>query len=210
MKPINILYLNSCVYEVTKDIGTDQTHSLVKQDNNVIPMIDIYIDRKRDVSYNEIVEMYAVALQQDHAEKVKCSFAYPVMPNEVVNASKFQKGLDVKMDWTIVSGVSIEQRFRDPTKPVMMKGDATVEERTQAIEDALTPTEVEVPILIAFPETERYMFDIRISHCPPTAVTEYDSTKKEVDPNLDDEGLPMAAEAMGLHIGEDVKDMKKE
>ena len=48
------------------------------------------------------------------------------------------------------------------------------------------------------------MYEIKLAHTPVGAVTEWDSSKHEVDPNLNKEqDIPLAIDPTGLHIDPD-------
>ena len=194
-------YLICNVYECTKDIHTGKVNYHMRQENNPIPVLDVTIYRNAvGEAPNTIVANYKDILEHNAGQKVELEVlsVFPLRP-------QFENWDDPKLwgdgRYTVVQGTMIKQVKRDPNKPVIvMQGQS----KSEAIKRALTPEEVAVPFIMLVPETSKYMYDLKICHTPVTAVEEWDSSKKEVDPllNNDDNQPPMAIDPTGLHLGD--------
>lgn len=160
LKPMAIQHVNSCVYELMVD-QKGETRHLFKQVNNAIPVTKVSIERHTGVSFNELAKLSEPEMS---SEPKKCFYAYPMT----------EKDKDTKGNFTVVSGIMLETRKRDPSEPIAVSAD-DAEARSKALAAALTPYVVEVPFMLAFWETDKLMFDITLSHIPKTAISEVTS-----------------------------------
>lgn len=180
-----VQYLNSRVYEVEIDDATKNTNSLIKQTNNTIPVIGYRMERRPDVCYDELVKEFE-EMFKDSEEPLWKMRGYPLTDKFVGVSADMDHRItvdpDQKCNYTIIYGWTVEQRRHDPNKPIIVQGDTSPEAIAKARADALKPYTVTRPFLLVFPESDRMMFDITVTHAPQGAVTHWDSTKQEQAP----------------------------
>lgn len=152
-----VQHLNSCVYELAMNAEGETKH-LFKQHNNVIPVIGTVIERRHNVSFNELKEQVQKKFESVE-EPLKCMAAYPLT----------EEDYDTKGNITLVYGWMVEYRRHDPNQPIAVPVDDP-EGHERALKAALTPYPVSVPFMLAFMETGKYMFDLTLSHVPDGAV----------------------------------------
>lgn len=198
-----VQYLITTVYECSKDVATDKVNCLEKQTNDALPVLNVSIWRTTTpMTAEEIIKTHKEIVENTNKdltkeEPLKILYGYPLLQYD-------EKSLKASHQFTVVHGIVIEQRRHSVDEPVIIQGDTSEDARAKAIEDHLTPYEVAVPFIALFPETDRYMFEIRLAHTPLGAVSEWDSSKHEVDPNLNKEqDIPLAIDPTGLHIDPD-------
>ena len=160
----SLLHLNTSVYELAED-ADGNTHPLMKQVNNTIPVTQVFCQRKVDVTYNELVEAYKKFTEGDGVKEHKTFWLYPLKETQ----------LDERMNFTIVHGIMMDVRKNDPMDLPMVSipVNATKEEETAAKLKQLRPYSVPVGFMMAIPETKKLMFDVSLSHIPPEAVSQY-------------------------------------
>ena len=176
--PVRRVWFENKVYEVVKDTNKNTYKPLNKQTNGPWVLLGYQVERRIGESYNQIADWFENAFKEQAKQKgvhTKIMHAYPLKEDD----------FDKAMNFTIIYGWKIEQRKRDPNKPVVIPGELSHEEVLQARMDSLKPIELAIPFLLALPETDRYMFDYKFSYTPDTAIVEYDSSKHERDPFLD-------------------------
>ena len=166
---MHIQHLNSCVYELTVDKEGNTKH-LFKQHNNAIPVIGVVIERRHDTTFNELRAEILEKFQNHARESVKVMPAYPL--NET--------NLDSKGDFTLIYGWLVEYRKNDPNQPIAVPVDDQ-EGYDAAMRAALMPYLVSVPFMLAFVETENFMFDVSLSHIPSGAITEVEDVEQVAD-----------------------------
>lgn len=200
-------YLLCNVYECTKDQFTGKIDYHMKQENTPIPVLDVTIYRNAVAdSPNNIVAHYKSILESNAGRDVelKVLSAYPLRP-------QFEDWNDQKLfgegRYTVVQGTMIEQRKRNPDQPIIIREGQS---KSEEIRKALTPEEVAVPFILLIPETPQFMYDLKICHTPETAVTVWDSSKKETDPLLNEEQTQIPIDPLGLHIANDAQKPEQE
>ena len=195
-----VQYLITTVYECSKDVATGKVNCLEKQANDALPVLNVSMWRTTTPmtaeeiikTHKEIVENTDKDLTKE--EPLKIMYGYPLLQYN-------EESLKAIHQFTVVHGIMIEQRKHSVDEPVIIQGDTSEDARAKAIEDHLRPYEVAVPFIALFSETDRYMFEIKLAHTPLGAVTEWDSSKHDVDPNLNKEqDIPLAIDPTGLHI----------
>ena len=198
-----VQYLLTTVYECSKDVATGKINCLEKQVNDALPVLNVSIWRTTTPmtaeeiiqSHKQIVENTNKDLTKD--EPLRIMYGFPLMQYD-------EKTLKENHQFTVIHGIMIEQRKHSVDEPVIVQGDTSEDARAKAIEDHLKPYEVALPFIALFPETDKYMYEIKLAHTPVGAVTEWDSSKHEVDPNLNKEqDIPLAIDPTGLHIDPD-------
>lgn len=194
MPGFEIQYINSRVYEITLDEATGKTNSLFKQINTAIPVVGYQMYRRYDVCFNDLVKEMEEAYK-DASEPLWVMRGFPLMDQPVgISADMDDRPIvtpDQITNYTVITGWCVETRRQDPHIPVIVKGDTSPEAISRARAEALTPYSVTRPFLLAFPESQRYMFEIRVSHVAEGAVTRWDSSKHEVAPDSDLEAMSL-------------------
>lgn len=188
-------YLSFTVYEVSKDVATNKVNYLVKSETSGLPVVGVSVCRtSTPASYNELKRVETSILEQAGVNPESVEF-FPIYPLD----PKYPELYDEQHQFTVVKGTYLKLVKPNHDKPYTVPGDATPEQRTQALKDALQPTVEEIPFVALFPETENYMFDFKISYTPVGAVTEWDSSKVTTDPllNKESETVPFASDPTG-------------
>lgn len=198
-----VQYLISTIYECTQDVATGKINYLEKQASDALPVLNVSIWRTTvPMTANEIIQSHKQIVENTNKEltkeePLKIMYGYPLMQYN-------EETLKANHQFTVVHGIMIEQRKHSVDDPVIVQGDTSEDARAKAIEDHLKPYEVAVPFIALFPETDRYMFEIKLAHTPEGAVTKWDSSKHEVDPYLNGEkDIPLPIDPTGLHIDPD-------
>ena len=175
---VRFLHFNSCVYElsVKDDNGTYITNHLMRQKNNTLIFENIAL-----TTMNISPVAFVQSLQEEGIYR-KILTLYPCkkiedLPQEVA-------------PFIAVKGTLLEKVDIDPDKMPMAIGEEdTPEARLQAVKNNLKLRYIRVSTCIIVPITERYMFDLTISHVPPQAITYID--KDQILPEQEEE-LPSA------------------
>lgn len=183
------------IYEILEDVHTSKLSVLDKQKGMAgakpgeaapLQVRDVTITRLDNISFEEIVVKYkdqVLAIEGLDCKEVKEMLGYPLLRNKY-NEKDYVVDPTTKCTYTVVYGVDIETRRRSPNETIIVKPDATQEERTKAIEESLKPYDVDVPFIFAIPEVDQVAVDIILTRLAPEAITKWDSSKKDVDPNL--------------------------
>lgn len=157
-----VQHFNSCVYELSRN-EKGETTPLMKQQNNAIPVLGIIIERRSEETFNQFKqEMF----EKFHASKepLKVFHMFPLK----------EEDFDTVNNFTVAFGWMVETRKHDPKQPIAVPA-GDLEAQHQARIAALTPYQVVVPFAIAFVESDRFMFDLSVSHIPMGAITDYSS-----------------------------------
>lgn len=160
------MHFNSCVYEMSRK--GKEYKALMKQKNNAIIFEDIRMS-SIDADYvasevHTIIEDFQGAFTEEMMESFKIYTLHPCTSLE----DCVQMGCSV----ICVYGVALEEVPNDLYAPICTTGD--LEERAAAIQRALQVKYRRVPVLLIAPMTDAFMFDLAISHVPPTAVVDMD------------------------------------
>lgn len=150
------LHFNSCVYELTvsgegKDVAT---HSLMRQKNNTLLFEKISVETLEQVN---IKQTYL----NDTNFHGTTLVLYPWKSLEDIP--------DEPVDAICITGTMLQDVPVDRKTPIIDPG--TPEGRSEAIKQALLPRYRREHTRIFVPITEKLMFDLAISHVPPTAIT---------------------------------------
>jgi len=195
-----IQHLNICIYEIAID-KDGENHHLMKQVNNPIPCVDVNTRRVQMTSFDTLKEDFLDRVQdKDNAKAFKM---YPDIGDTT----------DQPKNWTVVEGIMVEYRRLTEGEQIdtlMVTPNATKEEMEQAKMKAIAKHQFYIPFMIAVPETDKFMFDIAISHIAPKAITQYKEVSAEQIRNKENdtaESLPLGLDPRGQFISEE--DLKK-
>lgn len=187
---ITDVWIRCKVYEMSHDTATNTIHPLIKQDNLDFLALSISTQQFKNINFNYIKNKlmqhddrdryYRKLYQIPNNIETKWLKVFPLMND---NGNEY-------FDYTVISGVTIEEIYNDPNKPICVMNDTSVENTTKEIEKALTPNQLLVPFHLCIPHSPKYSVDLITCYMPPESITHYDSSKSEKDPFLDNASTP--------------------
>ena len=200
---LDTVTMNIAVYELTRDQATGETKPSFKQTNNSYQVRSYYATVARDVTYNELKERVLEALAVD-AKDLRELQIYPLMVNQYIKDPDYVSE-DDKRNYQYAYGYLVEERKPDPNKPIVAPTD--LEGRAKAVEEALKPYYVHVPFIMAAPYDRRFMSYISFDYTPEGAVIEFDSSKHERDPHLDQDETIIQSDITRVQISAEDREL---